>query len=367
MGNRSHLRPPSSPSESPLVPSPSPRKTRAQAKQTGKQKHVEFSTTSFSTPLSETQTETEPDTDHQKMAGRQTEPSPRRLRHRRPATDSEAPNRSAAPHRGVRPPRKARFEDSMRESSTEDDDDEDEDATVHPGDTDETSDASRSPSSGPEAEEDVDELSDEVMDVDEEAPSSPQEPRSPIRRTRSSSHSFPAPPALNKRARLQRPAQTHTPPSDEDGDSDEGPGEVEPRVLRNGKIVGEVPEEGDDGDEEVDQLDDNTDEQIKDNENGSEPDADYIDEEEDGVGEDEGDDLSVVCRRRCVVHVSLQDLDLSRENLKTLLRRRREDLVKLCEANDIDADGTKNQLAHALLEWVRLCMLTYCFDISIVV
>src|ERR1700676_2824121 len=114
MGNRSHLRPPSSPSESPLAPSPSPRKTRAQAKQNGKQKHVEFSTTSFPTPLSETETETEPDADHQKTAGRQAEPSPRRLRHRRPTTDSEGPNRSAAPQRGVRPPRKTRFEDSMR-------------------------------------------------------------------------------------------------------------------------------------------------------------------------------------------------------------------------------------------------------------
>ncbi|KAF9518707.1 hypothetical protein BS47DRAFT_1358768 [Hydnum rufescens UP504] len=58
-------------------------------------------------------TETEPDTDHQRMAGQQTEPSPRRLRHRHPATDSEGPNCSAAAQQGVRPPRKACFEDSI--------------------------------------------------------------------------------------------------------------------------------------------------------------------------------------------------------------------------------------------------------------
>ncbi len=43
---------------------------------------------------------------------------------------------------------------------------------------------------------------------------------------------------------------------------------------------------------------------------------------------------------------------MSQQTRKTLLRHKRDDLVRLCEANGIEADGTKKQLAQALLEWV---------------
>ena len=36
---------------------------------------------------------------------------------------------------------------------------------------------------------------------------------------------------------------------------------------------------------------------------------------------------------------------------KTLVRLRRDDLVRLCETRDLDASGTKPQLAEALLQW----------------
>ena len=47
----------------------------------------------------------------------------------------------------------------------------------------------------------------------------------------------------------------------------------------------------------------------------------------------------------------MAEFDLSTATQKTLVRLRRDDLVRLCEARDIVADGTKPQLAQALLEW----------------
>ena len=44
-------------------------------------------------------------------------------------------------------------------------------------------------------------------------------------------------------------------------------------------------------------------------------------------------------------------VDLTVATAKTLVRLRRDDLVRLCETRDIDASGTKPQLAEALLQW----------------
>jgi hypothetical protein len=45
------------------------------------------------------------------------------------------------------------------------------------------------------------------------------------------------------------------------------------------------------------------------------------------------------------------DIDLTIATTKTLVRLRRDDLVRLCETRDLDVAGTKPQLASALLEW----------------
>lgn len=44
-------------------------------------------------------------------------------------------------------------------------------------------------------------------------------------------------------------------------------------------------------------------------------------------------------------------VDLTVATAKTLVRLRRDDLVRLCETRDIDPKGTKPQLAEALLQW----------------
>ena len=44
-------------------------------------------------------------------------------------------------------------------------------------------------------------------------------------------------------------------------------------------------------------------------------------------------------------------VDLSAVTSKSLTRLRRDDLVRLCEARDLDASGKKAQLARALVKW----------------
>jgi hypothetical protein len=44
-------------------------------------------------------------------------------------------------------------------------------------------------------------------------------------------------------------------------------------------------------------------------------------------------------------------VDLAEATKKSLIRLRRDDLVKLCEARDLSTDGTKPQLASSLLQW----------------
>ena len=47
------------------------------------------------------------------------------------------------------------------------------------------------------------------------------------------------------------------------------------------------------------------------------------------------------------------DVDWKAATHATLVRLRRDDLVKLCSTRDIDVAGTKPQLAQALIDWVR--------------
>ncbi|KAI5124307.1 hypothetical protein M0805_008915 [Coniferiporia weirii] len=179
---------------------------------------------------------------------------------------------------------------------------------------------------------------------------------------------------LRKRLR-PRKLQTHTPPSDGDdeeeeeeeetvssaqqhgeedeedaseetasvdedeelADSDEEP-VVEPRKLRNGKIVGDdvavVDEDAGEEEEEEDDLqgddDDNSPSEIE-VDQGSDDVEDEQMEDEDEAMEDE--------------------FDLSSATQKALVRLRRDDLVRLCESRDLEIDGTKPQLAQALLQW----------------
>jgi mitogen-activated protein kinase kinase kinase 13 len=44
-------------------------------------------------------------------------------------------------------------------------------------------------------------------------------------------------------------------------------------------------------------------------------------------------------------------VDLTIATAKSLVRLRRDDLVRLCESRDLDVEGTKPQLAEALLQW----------------
>ncbi|KAF8912067.1 hypothetical protein CPB84DRAFT_1761181 [Gymnopilus junonius] len=138
-------------------------------------------------------------------------------------------------------------------------------------------------------------------------------------------------------------------PAAEEGD-DDATIAVEPRKLRNGKIVGEedvemdvdeesvVDEEDEDGGkegevEEVEEADvDNVADKLEDGDGESvEMDAEGEPEEEEATEE--------------------EDVDLSVATTKTLIRMRRDALIRLCEARDLEPSGTKPQLAEALLQW----------------
>lgn len=49
--------------------------------------------------------------------------------------------------------------------------------------------------------------------------------------------------------------------------------------------------------------------------------------------------------------MSERKVDLTVATTKTLVRLRRDDLVRLCETREINPSGTKPQLAEALLQW----------------
>lgn len=122
---------------------------------------------------------------------------------------------------------------------------------------------------------------------------------------------------------------------DADGDDDvyveesTSPPPTTPRKLRNGKVVGEECQEEAPGEEEEQDGDESIDLEAED----IDIDADGEDEEAEELDED-GDDF-----------------DLAVATKKTLLRMRRDNLVRMCETRDLDVAGTKPQLARSLLQW----------------
>jgi hypothetical protein len=140
--------------------------------------------------------------------------------------------------------------------------------------------------------------------------------------------------------------------------------EVEPRRLRNGKIVGDE-EEVDDQTSEIDEE-----EQDGEGEGGEEDveedgadaasvdlEADSISSMSDASGGDVSFEEEVDEDGEEDAEVDMEE-DLQDATAKTLVRRRRDHLVKLCESRGIDAEGTKPQLVEALLQWVGFFIIS---------
>ncbi|KAL5529334.1 hypothetical protein ACEPAG_5319 [Sanghuangporus baumii] len=267
------------------------------------------------------------------------EPSPRRLRSRQldSASSQDSVFDAEGPKKRFIPMRKAKRRiGSMKEDST----------TAESGD--------EEPDTGEE--EEVDELDSSPSPL-----SSPEPRQNRLKEQRT---------PMKRRLR-PRKLQTHTPPSDGDDEDEEdeedagdnedeggedesedtasvegaeekdGEGEegdedepvVEPRVLRNGKIVGEDVVQ-----EDTEESEDGTENSGSEIDVDQESDGGEAIEVEEGLDEDEDE-------------VMEDEFDLSSATQKTLVRLRRDDLIRLCEARDLDVEGTKPQLAKTLLEW----------------
>ncbi|CAG7846274.1 SubName: Full=Uncharacterized protein {ECO:0000313/EMBL:CCA68469.1} [Serendipita indica DSM 11827] len=120
--------------------------------------------------------------------------------------------------------------------------------------------------------------------------------------------------------------------SENDDEDEEDEDRLSPRKLRNGKVITVEEEEEANSDSETEDP----------NASG---DTEYMEEdEEDAESESIGGDNDAD-------EDYDDDVDLSEETIKSLIRYRREELVRLCESRNLDVDGTKPQLAKALLEW----------------
>ncbi|KAF7974846.1 hypothetical protein HWV62_11225 [Athelia sp. TMB] len=263
-----------------------------------------------------------------------TQPSPRRLRSKGSKTPSTSDSEAVPPiavevDRRVTPMRKAKGRiGNLREDSES----VDEDASGQEEESDEMVDEE-----AVQDEEEVDELA-----------SSPS-PSPSVRSSRS---------PVKKHLRPRR-VQTHTPPSDGDDEEEHDIAEeieeevegseagaddeaedlsVTPRKLRSGRIVGEEDVGGEDEDEEdVGEEEDANEEEEEVEEEVD--DAESIDIDAEGETEEDSDEPME------------DDIDLTIATAKTLVRLRRDDLVRLCETRDLEVVGTKPQLASALLEW----------------
>ncbi|KAL4067743.1 hypothetical protein J3A83DRAFT_4254072 [Scleroderma citrinum] len=191
----------------------------------------------------------------------------------------------------------------------------------------------------------------------------------------------PTPPVQGRRTPVKRRLrprrrQTHTPTSDDGGEGDDEedadadgvadeqdieedmeeeldeeddnvdgcttPSECAPRKLRSGKVVcGESPHDEDEEDEDGEEEHDS---EVQEDQENEEIDLEVesvdldVDGEEDS--EDEGDEA-----------MDDNGFDLTIATKKSLIRLRRDDLVRLCETRDLDIVGTKPQLAQSLLKW----------------
>ena len=284
-----------------------------------------------------------------------TQPSPRRLRSKGSKTPSTSDSEAVPPiavevDRRVTPMRKAKGRiGNLREDSESVDED-----------------------AGGEQEE-SDELVDEEAAQDEEEVDELASSPSPSPSVRSSRS------PVKKHLRPRR-VQTHTPPSDGDDEEEHDMAEeveeevegseagaddeaedisVTPRKLRSGRIVGEedvdeedVDEEGVD-EEDIDEEDANEEEEEVEEEVD---DAESIDIDAEGETEEDSDEPMEdgkldLCNCSAKANLISLDIDLTIATAKTLVRLRRDDLVRLCETRDLEVVGTKPQLASALLEW----------------
>ncbi|KAG6860583.1 hypothetical protein C0995_009632 [Termitomyces sp. Mi166 len=122
---------------------------------------------------------------------------------------------------------------------------------------------------------------------------------------------------------------------------------TEPRRLRNGKIVGE---EDANMEEDIGSADDDDD--ADDADDAEE--ADEAEEAEEAEGDETGGDVDIDADGETEEDEAMEgddDVDLTVATAKTLVRLRRDDLVRLCESRDLEPLGTKPQLAEALLQW----------------
>lgn len=121
--------------------------------------------------------------------------------------------------------------------------------------------------------------------------------------------------------------------------------ELEPKRLRSGKIIGE---DEDPMSNTRNASDDETDDIAS---------VDLEAESSNSMTETTNSDLSAEEKEEEEAIEEIVDPeagfddDLQDVTAKALVRRRRDDLVKLCENRGIDAEGTKPQLVEALLQW----------------
>lgn len=132
----------------------------------------------------------------------------------------------------------------------------------------------------------------------------------------------------------------------EDDEDEEQTIAVEPRKLRNGKIVGDDMELEDELEEDAEEVEEELDADAEEVDEDGEEDVDEA--EADAEGETD-EDLEAEGEED--EPMDDDEVDLTIATAKTLVRLRRDDLVRLCETRDLEAVGTKPQLAEALLQW----------------
>lgn len=147
--------------------------------------------------------------------------------------------------------------------------------------------------------------------------------------------------------------------SEEETEGDETVVEVTPKRLRSGKILGdddedEEDEEEDEEEEEGEQDDDANDDAAEEEQVEEEIDVDAEGDEEDDDEaeiEDENGMYPIYPSNAFANPACATIVDLTVATTKTLVRLRRDELVRMCETREIEVDGTKPQLAEALLQW----------------
>lgn len=150
---------------------------------------------------------------------------------------------------------------------------------------------------------------------------------------------------MKKRLRSRQPSAYEQPNDGDDEaeltdldeesmDEEEAESMPTPRKLRNGKVVGEEAEMEEDEEEEG-----NVSEEIIGDDSTEE--ESVISEQVDADGDMQEEEEAM----------EEEDVDLTAATAKTLVRLRKGDLVRLCESRELEATGTKPQLADALLQW----------------